>query len=221
MADFLSSSKLKVNDDKTHTILLTTEQMRRRRQLSMEVTTGSERSTTSEVEKLLGIQIHQNLKWGNNIVTNKKSLVKALTTRCNALALVSRLIDFGTRRMIANGIFNSKMCYCLAVFGGTEAYLVKSLQRIQTRAARTVCRRGRRYPAVLALREVGWLPVASMVEYYTLVQAKKVLETKKPKYLHEKLVGSSIRPAYAIETKHCYISMYVTKLYEREYTKLN
>ena len=164
MADFLSSSKLKVNDDKTHTILLTTVQMRRRRQLSMEVTTGSERSTTSEVEKLLGIQIHQNLKWGNNIVTNKKSLVKALTTRCNALALISRLTDFGARRMIANRIFISKMCYCLAVFGGTEDYLVKALQRIQTRAARTVCRQGRCYPAVSALREIGWLPVASMIE---------------------------------------------------------
>ena len=34
MADFLNSSKLKVNDDKTHTILLTTAQMRRRRQVS-------------------------------------------------------------------------------------------------------------------------------------------------------------------------------------------
>ena len=108
----------------------------------MEVTTGSERSTTSEVEKLIGIQIHQNLKWGNTIMTNKKSLIKALTTRCNAPTLVCRLTDFITRRMIANGIFNSKICYCLAVFGGTEDYLIKAPQKIQTRAARTVRRCG-------------------------------------------------------------------------------
>ena len=99
--------------------------------------------------------------------------------------------------MIANGIFHSKLSYCLELFGGTEDYLLKALQRIQTRAARMVCRRGRHYSAAAALREVGWVPVASLVEYYTLVQAKKVLDTQKPTYLYRKLVGSRIRPAYA------------------------
>ena len=160
--------------------------------MSMEVTTGTERSTTSEVEKLLGIQVH--LKWGNYILTSKKSLVKALTTRSNALAMIGRLTDFATRQRIANGIFQS---YCLAVFGGTEDYLLRALQRIQTRAASMVSRRGRHYPAAAALKEFGWLPMASFVEYYTKVQAKKVLETQKPTYLYRKLVGSRTRPAYA------------------------
>ena len=197
MANFLSSSKLKVNDDKTHSLLLTTAQMRRRRNISVEVTIGTEENTPSDVEKLLGIHIDQNLKWGNHIMNNKKSLVKALTTRSNALAMVSKLADFPTRKMIANGIFHSKLCYCLTVFGRTENYLVNALQKIQTRVARLVCGRGRRYPAASALRQVGWLPVASVVDVYSLVQAKKVLESKKPSYLYEKLVGGSNRPAYA------------------------
>ena len=169
MANFLSSSKLKVNDDKTHSLLLTTAQMCRRRNISVEVTIGTEENTPSEVERLLGIHIDQNLKWGNHIMNNKKSLVKALTTRSNALAMVSKLADFPTRKMIANGIFHSKLCYCLTVFSGTENYLVNALQKIQTRVARLVCGRGRRYPAASALRQVGWLPVASLVDFYSLV----------------------------------------------------
>ena len=177
--------------------MLTTAQMRRRRNIEVEVAIGTEISTPSEVEKLLGIQIDQNMKWGNHIMTNKKSLVKALTTRSNALAMVSRLGDFKTRRMIANGIFHSKLCYCLTVFGGTEGYLLNALQRIQNKAARLVCGRGRRYSAAAALRQVGWLPVASLVDFYSLTQAKKILESKKPSYLFEKLVGGIGRPAYA------------------------
>jgi hypothetical protein len=197
MSDFLSASRLKVNDDKTHTMLMTTAQMRRRRDLSMQVTIGGETCVPSEGEKLLGIEIHKNLKWGEHIMNHKKSLIKALTTRCNALAMISRMADFTTRRMIANGIWNSKLCYCLAVFGGTEGYLLAALQRLQNKAARLVCRRGRRYSATAALREVGWMPVASLVDYYSLVQAKTVLKTKRPIYLYEKLVGGAGRPAYA------------------------
>ena len=35
------------------------------------------------------------------------------------------------------------------------------------------------------------------MDLYSLVQAKKVLESKKPSYLYEKLVGGSNRPPYA------------------------
>ena len=65
-------------------------------------------------------------------MTNKKLLVKALTTRSNALAMVSKLADFPTRKMIANGIFHSKLCYCLVVFGGTENYLVRLFRKSKT-----------------------------------------------------------------------------------------
>ena len=98
MASCLTSSKLKVNDDKTHTMLLSTSQMRRSRDLEMVVAIGSELSQPSEVEKLLGIQVHQNMKWGNIIMTNKKSLIQALTTRSNALAIICRLANFKTQK---------------------------------------------------------------------------------------------------------------------------
>ena len=99
MASFLTSSKLKVNDDKTHTMLLSTSQMRRSRDLGMVVAIGSELSQPSEVEKLLGVQVHQNMKWGNMIMNNKKSLIQALTTRSNALAIICRLANFKTQKM--------------------------------------------------------------------------------------------------------------------------
>ena len=128
---------------------------------------------------------------------NQKSLVKALQTRTNALMMIGRFADFKTRKMIANGIWNSKLCYCLSVFGSTEGHLLTALQRMQNCVAKVVCRKGRRYSPRKALKEIGWLPVMSLVKYHSLVQAKKVLECKKPEYLHEKLVGGRDRPSYA------------------------
>ena len=197
MSNYLSSSGLKVNDDKTHTMLLTTSQMRRSRDIQLEVRTGEEVGAASEVERLLGVHIHQDMKWSDTIMHNQKSLMKALQTRTNALMMIGRVADFKTRKMIANGIWNSKLCYCLSVFGGTEGYLLSALQRMQNRVAKVVCRRGRRYSPAKALREIGWLPVTSLVKYHSLVQAKKVLESKKPEYLHDKLVGGRDRPSYA------------------------
>ena len=85
---FLTSSKLQVNDSKTHTMLLTTSQFRRSRNIEMKVMIGSEEKTTSEVERLLGLQLHQNLKFGEHILYKDNSLIKYLNTRFNALQLI-------------------------------------------------------------------------------------------------------------------------------------
>ena len=63
ISSFLTASLLKVNDSKTHTMLLTTAQLRRQRNLNMTVEIGSVRQKTSPVERLLGLQLHQNLKF--------------------------------------------------------------------------------------------------------------------------------------------------------------
>ena len=59
LANFLGANCLKVNDDRTHTIVLTTSQLRRkRRNMNILVEIGGELSEPSEVERLLGAQVH-------------------------------------------------------------------------------------------------------------------------------------------------------------------
>ena len=95
LADFLNSNGLKVNDDKTHTMCLTTSQMRRSRNIGQFIVkTGGESNKTSEVERLLGAQVHMDLKWTEMIQNNENSLMKMLTSRTNALSLIGRYADF-------------------------------------------------------------------------------------------------------------------------------
>ena len=54
---------------------------------------------------------------------NKESLILALTARLAALKLISKISTFKNRKMLANGIFLSKLSYMLAVWGGCSAVL--------------------------------------------------------------------------------------------------
>ena len=58
------------------------------------------------------------------ILNNDKSLIKQLTSRLNALKIISRVASFKTRLMIANGIFSSKLIYQIGLWGGADDYLL-------------------------------------------------------------------------------------------------
>ena len=127
-SDFLISNRLKLNDDKTHLMVLTTSQKRRRagEDLDVKIITPSKHVSPTPVEYLLGSWIHQDLKWSEHLQDNKDSLIKSLISRINALKIIGRVAPFKTRKMIADGIFTSKLSYLIALWGGADKYLIKS-----------------------------------------------------------------------------------------------
>ena len=90
MADYLTANKLKVNSDKTHLLLMTTEQKRRHHPTTVKMVTGTETIETTEVERLLGAYIHQDMKWTEYIRNNDNSLLHCLNKRLGALKKVSK-----------------------------------------------------------------------------------------------------------------------------------
>ena len=111
--------------------------------------------------------------------------------------MIGKVTDFKTRKMLANAIWMSKAAFLIPVWGGCEMYLLRALQRQENKAARAVCRRGRTYRSVTALQQVGWLDMAGLVKYHSVLTARKVMDSGQPVYLREKLLGGRDRPAYA------------------------
>ena len=60
------------------------------------------------------------LKWSEYFQNNDKSLIRQLTSRMNALKMISGVATFKTRLMIANGIFCSKLIFQIILWGGTR-----------------------------------------------------------------------------------------------------
>ena len=184
MSNFMSNNKLKLNDDKTHLLLVSTKQRLTRidgNDVTIKTPGGDIKPIKSE--RLLGVQVQDDLKWSEYLVKDKKSLVSQLSTRLSALKLISQTASFKSRLLIANGIFCSKLIYQISLWGGAASYLIDILQRSQNRAARFVTKRDKYTPVAELLKECGWLSVRQLDFLHSTVLVHKTLQTGSPKYL--------------------------------------
>ena len=188
MSDFLVSNQLKLNDDKTNLMVFTTSQKRPSlMQLNpVQIETPTEVIESSEVEKLLGAWLHQNMKWAEHVSGNKESLVRSLSVRVGALQQVCKVAAFKNRKMIADGIFMNKLVYIIPLWGASAKSLIKSLQILQNKAARAVTKLDWNTPTEVLLKQCGWLSVHQLYVYHSLILTHKVMQAKAPRYLYSK-----------------------------------
>ena len=82
MANYLRENRLCINTDKTHILVLCTEQKRRNIDTeSVVLTTATEEIIPSQVEYLLGFTVHQNLGFGEFLIHGKSSVLRSLTKK--------------------------------------------------------------------------------------------------------------------------------------------
>ena len=198
MADFLTANKLKVNSDKTHLVVMCTDQRRRNIVTNVRITTTNEIIEASEAERLLGAYIHQNMKWTEHIQTNENSLIYGLNQRLGALKRISRYASFKARLTIANGIFMSKLGFMIPLWSGCQEYLIRALQTIQNKVARVVTKHDRRVPVKQILKECGWRSEKQEMFFQTVMQVHKVLMQTNPVYLYRKLIADG---SYSYRTR--------------------
>ena len=182
VSEYMVNNRLKLNDDKTHLMVMTTSQFRKRNpNLHVEIRTPTEIIEPTVTEKLLGGSVHQDMKWAEHLLDGDSSLVKGLTTRLSALKKVGKIASFRNRKMIANGLIMSKLSYLIPLWAGCETYLMQALQRVQNKAARTVTRSALSTAGHLA--QCGWLSVHQLSVYQTCILVHKVLASRSPQYL--------------------------------------
>ena len=184
--EYMVSNRLVINADKTHLFVMGSRKMNMARQ-SVSLRAGQHTILPSETEKLLGCNIHQNLKWQTHIQTGDGSLTKQLTSRLNALQKVSYHATFKTRLSAANGVFMSSLAYLLPVWGGCEGFLIRSLQVLQNRAARQVTRLNWYTPVRRLLTQCNWLSVKQLVLYHSALAVFRATKSGLPVYLDQHL----------------------------------
>ena len=117
--------------------------------------------------------------------------------RVNALKRIRNVAAFKSRLIIANGIFISKLLYCLPLFCGVEENILNHLQVAQNDAARTVTKLGRYTSTAELLKQTGWLSVRQMVFFYSVLLIHKIRNSDKPVYLAKR-----IRSNYQYNTRN-------------------
>ena len=125
--------------------------------------------------------------WKHHILDSDNSLVKSLNKRLGALYKIQNMASFRTRKMIATGIFMSKLIYLMPLWSGCEEYLVNTLQVIQNKAARSVAKLGIFTPTRTLLMTCGWLSVRQLMAFHSIVLLHKTLASKTPRYMYKKV----------------------------------
>ena len=97
---------------------------------------------------------------------------------------LSKVAAFRNRKMIADGIFMSKLVYLIPLWGGCTKALIQSLQTLQNKAARAFTKLDWNTPTSEILKQCGWLSVNQLSVYHTVILAFKVIKAKSPKYLY-------------------------------------
>ena len=194
IADYMSANRLVINDDKTHLLVMGTKKHDKVRS-EVHIDTGTVVVSPSETQKLLGINIHQSMKWKEHLISNEKSMIKMLRTRLNALAIIATRANFKTRLMVANACFMSIITYMVAVWGGTEEYIIKAVQVMQNKAARTVTRLTWYTPTRKLLQQCNWLSVKQLIFFHTVLLVWRVKKSEQPVYIKSKFQPSRTRTA--------------------------
>ena len=70
LANYMNSNRLKLNDDKNHLLIITTSQKQKLMNIEMKITTSAESIKPIRTEKLLGVNIKNDLKWSEYIENN-------------------------------------------------------------------------------------------------------------------------------------------------------
>ena len=156
---------------------------------SVRIETPTTSIRPSRAERLLGGQVHQDLRWVEHILDSDVSLVKALNVRIAALKKISKSASFKSRKTIGNGIFMSKLIYLMPLWAGCEEYLINSLQVAQNKAARCISRPNTYTPTIEILKACGWMSVRQLMVYHSLVLLHKTLSSGSPVYLHQRVTS--------------------------------
>ena len=131
------------------------------------------------------------MHWKEHIPDSKDALIKSLISRASAIKKISTMASFRTRKMVANGIFMSKLIYLMPVWKGCEDYLVSALQVCQNKVARSITKLDKYTPTKVLLLQCGWLNVRQLMSYHSLVLMHKTIKEKKPAYLYKKVTSGS------------------------------
>ena len=173
-------------------------------------------------EKLLGVIINNQMTWREHLYgeswrtgeDNSQGLIPQLSQRLGILRKISGVASQKKLKMIAQGLFYSKLAYCLPLFSNTwglDHYRDqqtrfssftkednRKLQVIQNQVARlTVDKRELQGKLNMPTKELlhlsGDLSVHQLGAMNTVNLTKKIMMTQKPTYLSQRLLVSDNR----------------------------
>jgi hypothetical protein len=189
--NYMKANQLALNTDKTQLMIITRQ---KQNQSNLIIENANPELIVKPVQsiKLLGITISADLLWTKYLLTGKDSLLTQLRTRITMLSKVCKYASKANRIKLANGIFASKLSYCMEAWGTAPKYILKKLQAQQTSALHLIHgTQSLRWNRTRLLKESKWLGLDLQVRFTSAKYTHKILNGKGPQQLTQLMVPRS------------------------------
>ena len=213
LPDWFTENDLIVSSEKTKMLVVTTTANRATNittpGYNFKIKVGEEEIEEAESEKVLGVIVNNKATWQHHLHGNEDypGLIKQLSQRVGMLKQVRKYMNKRQYKIIMNGIFTSKLLYCITTWGGiwgledmdettrnhtaTTKEDMRKLQVLQNKAVRLHMSMPRDTPTSTLLTQSRELSVHQLVAYHSALQVYKVYTTRQPTYHFNRFFGSN------------------------------
>ena len=212
---WVQDNRMACAGDKTKLVVIGTKQMRKNKlneENKLKVTVDGNEVYATHSEKLLGLIVNSEMTWKDYLYGEKWrnkdnfiGLLPQLSKRVGMLKKLVKIVPMKKFKTLSQGIFNSKLLYCLQVFSNVWGFGVEDQTRRNVGFTREdirklqvlqnkVCQLKTGLPNHISTKNLLQvskdLSVHQLTAYHTLLTVHKVKKNHKPEYIYNRLRGN-------------------------------
>ena len=185
----MSTSKLKLNPDKTEFIVFSSKRQRDKLKAYFPSTILGSPLCPAESVKNLGVWFDSDFSLSKRV----QNVCKRCFVQLRDFRHVRRFLTHDASVLVANALVSSWLDYCYSLFRSVSKFNLRKLQCIQNSAARIVSNTSRYTSITPVLKKLHWLPVEHHSVFKTATLVYKFLHTGFPKYFAPYISSYSTR----------------------------
>ena len=181
--DWMTANKLKLNDDKTEVMIISSSRMSTALSIPDSFDIGNASVPFSDTVKNLGVTLDCHL----SLKTHVLNLVRTANFELRRIGSIRSLLTTEATATLVSAFILSRLDYCNSLFSGCPRSLILRLQKVQNNAARLILRISKREHISPHLASLHWLPIDSRIKYKLACICYNSLSTNSPPYLSDLL----------------------------------
>ena len=178
---WMSFNKLKLNDDKTEIMIVSSPRMSTSVPVPDSVFVGNSTIQFSSSVKNLGVILDSNLSMHSQVL----SVVRAVNCELRRIGSIRNYLSESATQTLVSAFILSRLDYCNSLLHGCPQYLLNRVQKLQNNAARLILRAGKSEHITPLLHSLHWLPVESRIKYKIACLAFSAITKHGPIYLSD------------------------------------
>ena len=176
--EWMSTSKLKLNPDKTDFIIFGSKRQRDKLKTCFPIDILGNSLCPADSVKNLGVWFDSDFSLSKHV----QNVCKSCFVKLRDFRHVRRFLTHDVSVLVANALVSSRLDYWNSLFRSLSKFNLRKLQCIQNSAARIVSNTSRYTSITPVLKKLHWLPVEQRTVFKTATLVYKYLHTGFPRY---------------------------------------